>query len=69
MNKQQNGSGVARKRTQEPSSCFFSLAVFSLWHLTFRNTGGIVSFVSLRGAFLFKELQSSMESRQETGAI
>lgn len=59
----QNGTGVGRKRTQDSSS---SLAVFSLCHLTFRNTVCSVSFVSLLGESSFEELQGSMDSPQET---
>lgn len=59
----QNGTGVGRKRTQDSSS---SLAVFSMNLLAFRNTVCSVSFIFLS---LFEELQGSMDSPQETGAL
>lgn len=62
----QNGTGVGRKRSQDSSSIS---PVFSLCHLAFRNNMCSVSFVSLLGAPLLKEPQSSVESRQETEAM
>lgn len=62
----QNGTGVGKKITQDSNSIS---PVFSLCHFAFRNTMCSVSFVSLLGVPLLKELQSSVENHQETEAI